>query len=313
MTPEDDDADESPGPGTTADLPDGDLSLLRDLASAPGGLWRETRNHMLVHIPGRDRLVTAFDNLAAHKVKGPRLPWSWRLVQGQGWGMLGVMVKRADWFRCPELIAELERLRDEGLFASYPAVAMYGASMGGFGAATFAGLAPGCTVVAYAPQSTLSAALAPFETRYAMARRRTDWTGRYADAAEGLRAAARAYVVLDPRVPEDALHAARLRGPNVTELRWPHLGHKVPPSLLRMGVLKPMAIAMLAGELTRDEFLRLMRARRGSTRYLVRLIGAAAARHPRLALAAAERALLANDDWQIRKLRRALRQQLAGR
>lgn len=60
-----------------------------------------------------------------------------------------------NWYRDAALITRLERLRDDGFFRGYGRVIFSGASMGAFAACAFAPLAPGCTIIAYSPQSTL--------------------------------------------------------------------------------------------------------------------------------------------------------------
>ena len=69
------------------------------------------------------------------------------------------------------------------------------------GALAFAPLAPGCTVMAFAPQRSLDPALCPFESRYRHARLTTDWSLPFGDAAEGLRAAAASPLALYVTVP----------------------------------------------------------------------------------------------------------------
>lgn len=283
-----------------------DFEQIRQLATSVGGTFYETERHAVVHIPGRDRLLVGFDNLSSLTVEGPRKPWAYDLARGQGWGSLGVMIKTRDWFRSPDLWAYLGFLRDRGLFAGYPAVSMYGSSMGGYGACVFAPLAPGCTVVAFAPQSSLSMQDAPFESRYAYARNTFDWTTpEWRDAADGIDAAGKAYLVYDPTIPEDLQHAKRLMVPQAINLAWPDLTHKVPPSLKRMGILKSAAIGMLDGTMTPQSFHRLLRARLQTPAYIHRMLERASLKGHHMLV---ERALgrLPEDlaGWKFRKLQR---------
>ena len=283
---------------------------MRDIVAGAGGFVWETENHILTYTPGHGRLIVGFDNIAAVKYD-ERKPWAHDLAVGQHWGCLGVMAKRSDWFRCTQLYDALETLKAVGFFTSYPAVSMYGASMGAYGAITFAGLAPGCTVVAMSPQSTISEEITPFETRYTRAKKYADWTrgsGPYVDAADGLPFAGKAYIFHDPKEPIDAAHIERLQGANAVHLRCPYFTHKLPPVFRKMGNLKQLALQALDGTLTELDFARMMRQRRQSPEYVDSLLTEAADRgHLALALRGVERAYEARPNWRMKRIRRGLR------
>lgn len=287
-----------------------DFEWIRQEVEAANGSFYETERHVIVHVPGKDRLIVGFDNVASLRSEGPRKPWGYELARGQGWGVLGVMIKARDWFRSIELSDYLTSLRDQGFFNSYPEVSMYGASMGGYAACLFAPLAPGCTVVAFAPQSSLSTLDAPFEKRYRFARTNYDWIApEWRDAAQSLPAAGKAYLVYDPTVPEDKLHAHRLAGPQVIDLSWPDLTHKVPPTLRRMGLLKPMALAMLEGTMTVKKFHELLRVRLETPVYVIRLLERASAKgHYNLVDNVIDGLPEERLNWKIRRLARQNRQ-----
>ncbi len=283
---------------------------LKAVASASNGFVHDMTHHVIGYLPsGNSRLVVTFDNLASRKAEGPRLPWGHGFLSAQGWDVMGILVKRPDWFRDPELWDAFDRLRDDGFFARYAHVAMYGSSMGAYGALAFAPAAPGCTVLAFAPQSTLERTAVPFETRYRYGRNLGPWSGRYVDGADGVRAAGRAYIAFDPRERLDAAHAARMTGQNITFLRMPGVGHKIPPALQQMGILKPVVLAALAGELEPPVFNSLFRARRKSLAWTSDLLDRAAkAGHVRLAIAAAERLLTEDPRWKIRQQLNSMRE-----
>ena len=277
----------------------------RQRAADLGGFVQDLPNHVLTWLPATGRsLVVTFDNLAATRETEDRTAWGQKFLLDSGHDVLGVQIKRRDWYRDADLIRALVALRDDGFFRRFPRVATFGASMGAFAALTFAALAPGCTAVAFAPQRSLSLHLCPWEKRYRYART-TYWDDALAfgDAAEGLRAAARAYIAFDPRLAEDRKHAAALDGPQVTFLPMPHLGHKLPPALLKMGLLKPLALQALDGRLDPTGFARLMRARRTSTPWTADLLQRALQRgHRQLGLRAAEQAMADRPHWKIRHL-----------
>jgi hypothetical protein len=268
-------------------------------ARQTGGFCRVMTHHIAVHLPlGHRRLVVTFDNLASDREKDHRYPWGHAFLTAAGWDVLGIMALRWDWFRHADLWDFFDGLRATGFFAGYEHVAFYGASMGGYGALTFAPAAPGCTVMAFAPQSSLDRVIVPFEKRYQVL---GDWAGRYGDAADGVRAARRAYIAFDPRMKPDLAHFRRLDGPNVVPLQMPGVGHKVPPALQRMGILKPVALAALEGTLELPAFRHLYRARRQSIPWVIGLLERAAKRkHARLALRVAENQWKLRGHWKLR-------------
>lgn len=286
-----------------------------DIASADavarGGFSLRLSQHVVAWLPaGNRRLCISFDNLAADREGDRRYPWGYDFLSAQGWDVLGVMMRRPDWFRAPDLWDTFDHLRDEGFFARYDHVSLYGSSMGAYGAATFARAIPGATVVAFAPQTTLERSVVPFERRYRAIREIPEWGIPYADAADGVRDARRVYVFYDPCVPQDRAHAARLTGPNIMLMPVPHAGHKIPPMLSRMGLLKPVSIAALEGSLTPVMFQRLWRQRHSAMPWMIHLLEAAAARgHRSLALGVAERLMAQRKHWRMRELIRQLRDQ----
>lgn len=278
-------------------------------AATKGAFFLELPNHVITYLPGQgQRLIVSWDNLAAFRDGGDlREPWGQTFLMAQGWDVMGVMIKRKDWYRDADLIAALESLRDDGLFRRFPAVSMYGSSMGGFAGLAFAPLSPGCTVLAFAPQTSLDPAIVPFEARYPAAIRATDWSLPYSDAAIGAASAGRAYIAYDPHTLEDRLHAERLSGDHIIRLPMRYMGHKLPPALMKMKALKPVSLAALAGELTATSFAQTLRARREAMPWVIDLLTRAGERgHARLALPVADRLLAQSPHWKLRHARRAL-------
>lgn len=211
---------------------------------------------------GAEQLVVTFDNL--HNVgdtRPERDAWAARFCAERGWSHLGVISQRPDWFRDAALIGWFEARAAEGFFARFGRVAFAGASMGGFGALVFSALAPGATVAAFSPQSTLARQLVRWEGRFAKGRG-ADWTLPHGDAAEAVGRAGRVWVVVDPFEGNDMRHAARLGQGPVTVLRAPGCGHKTALALNRMGALKEVLGGAIDGTLTPGHFARLVRGRR---------------------------------------------------
>jgi len=232
---------------------------------------------------GRQVLYVGFDNLSS--VRNPvrnRDPWGYELAAKQEWSHLGVLCYRPNWFRNPQLLGEMQRLADGGFFDGFRRVVLSGTSMGAYAACAFAGLAPGCTVVAFSPQSTLDPRIAGWDRRYPSGSA-ADWSGPFADAAAGLSAAGHAWIVHDPEVPEDRRHAARLAGPNATLLHARHSAHFTAQYLRQIGMLKNFVLGCVEGGMTEARFYALYREGRHHRRYLAGLVQRAS-RHPDPAL-----------------------------
>jgi hypothetical protein len=208
------------------------------------------------------QLVVTFDNL--HNVgdtRPDREPWAAKFCAERDLSHLGILAQASDWYRDAALIAFFERLAAEGFFRQFDRVCLAGTSMGGFGALAFAALVPGCTVIALSPQSTLGADLVPWERRFASGRA-ADWSLPYSDGALTIAQAGRVYVVHDPFVVPDRMHARRLEGPQVMHLKGFGFGHKSALVLNRMGLLKLVMEKGIDGSLTEAEFYKAIRARK---------------------------------------------------
>jgi len=282
-----------------------------ELVEAHRGFLRDYTHHSLCYLPGEGaaarHLVITLGNLASYHEKGERLPWAYGLIAKQGWSILGVMNKRGDWFREPEILAVLAELRDSGFYDEFTRISTYGSSMGGYGALALAPLFPRAHAVAFAPQSTLNRRAAPFDKRYRYGRGLGDWTAPEADAARGAKALAGGYIFYDPFIAPDKAHVARITAPQLLKLKLRHCGHALPPVLMRMELLKPLALAALRGELTEESFAQMLRARRDSVRYVDLLLENARAHgHFALSLAAVDEALPRLKNWKLRKHRKAL-------
>lgn len=252
--------------------------------------------------------MITFGNLSTSREAGERFPWAHALVAQQGRSILGVINNTNDWFRAANLHRALERLSAQGFFAGFDRICVYGSSMGGFGALTFAPLFPKSHAVVFAPQSTLDRRRASFETRYRFARRNNDWHGQWSDAAEGVRALRSGYLIYDPFEPLDAAHVGRLKTPALTPVKLRHFGHIIPPRLRVMGLLKPLALGALRGELESKDVRRLLSERKDSVLYVSRMLDTALQRgHYRTGMRAADKALQTNTNWKIRAARRNFR------
>jgi hypothetical protein len=232
----------------------------------PDAAWQQaTADHLLRFQPGGRILQVTFDHLKPHRGRdGQPEPWGWRFAIQQGWSILGIASLRPVWFREAALQQALLRLRDDGFFRGFDRVVFAGSSKGGFGALVFSSLAPGATVIALDPQSTLDRALVPWETRYPLG----DWAPPFRDAAAEIAGAGRIWLLHDPHFAPDRRHAERLAAaPGLRLLRCRHLGHGLAESLQQMEILAPVMRGFTEGTLDEAGFWALYRARRRLVRY----------------------------------------------
>ncbi len=229
----------------------------------PRGFYVNYRHFAAVHVArGTKKLIVAFDNLSS--VNDPSLgreAWGDKFYGENNWSSLGIISFKANWYRDETLFDYLEGLKRQGFFAQYEHVVFTGTSMGGYGACAFCSLAPGSTVIAFSPQSTLGKALVPWETRFHQGRKQ-DWSGRYGDAAAHCAAASRVYLCYDPYMPGDKGHADRFTGPNIVHLRANFVGHKTALFLRRAGILKKVTATCVQNNMTEARFSALFKARR---------------------------------------------------
>lgn len=217
---------------------------------------------------GEDVLMVSCDNLSSAREEPlGRSPWGYQFVAKNGWSQLGIMTFSPDWFRNDGLLAYLAELGRSGFFRRFRKVVMTGTSMGGYAASAFASLAPGCTVLAFSPQSTLKSDLVPWEKRFPSGRR-ADWSGAFADGAMEARAAGQVLLVYDPMYQPDADHVLRYQGDNVLRLPARYCGHKSALFLRRAGLLSGVVRAAVEGRLSLAEFQRLYRGGRVLPWYL---------------------------------------------
>ncbi|WP_134681868.1 hypothetical protein [Paracoccus ravus] len=243
---------------------------LLDLRSAPGrGFYQSLGEHALVFADrDSDTLLVSFDNLSsARDGATDRNPWGYEFVAKNGWSQLGVLAFGATWYRDEALFTAMRRLASDGFFARFRHVVLTGTSMGGYAACAFAELVPGCTVLAFSPQSTLRKDLVPWEPRFSIGRK-ADWSGDFADAAASARAAGSLWLIHDPCFRPDLLHAGRFVGPHVHLLPARYSGHKSALFLRRAGILSAVTRLAVAGELTPQAFAALYRKGRSLPWYL---------------------------------------------
>jgi len=239
----------------------------------PHGFYVNYKFFAAVHVArGFDRLVVSFDNLSAVNDDSlEREAWGDKFYADNGWSSLGILSFKANWYRDDAMFDYLEGLRDSGFFKQFKHVVFTGTSMGGYAACAFCGLAPGSTVLAYSPQSTLAKELVPWEKRFNSGRKQ-DWSGRYRDCTEFTAAASKVYLCYDPYMEGDKAHADRFSGGNIVHLHSNYVGHKTVVFLRRANILKSVTGLCISNEMTKPIFDDLYRSRRKLPWYYFGLI-----------------------------------------
>lgn len=249
-------------------------ATIEDIAEERGYFDSLGIDHAALFSEAGPILLVSFECEPDVRARHGHAPLGWHLAQPQGWSSLVLMSKERSWFRTPEVFGFFDRLVDDGFFDDFERVIFLGAGPCGYAAAAYSVAAPGATVVALAPQATMTPARAGWDTRFPKARR-LDFTSRYGYAPDMCDAAAATYVIYDPAEPEDAMHATlfALRGAETIRLRrvGPHLTAVVEGS----GALAQIVSAAADGGLTVTAARRALRARRDYAPWLRRLLASA--------------------------------------
>lgn len=282
------------------------------MATGQDGFVRNMTRHIALFYPRADRLIVTFDNMKSRDTPGPAYPWGYDLIAREGWSHLGLcMSRRNDWFRHPDVGVFFDELAQGRFFTQFSTVVFYGASMGGYGALTYSGAAPGARVVAFAPQTTLDPNVAAFETRFRSGFVRGDWSDPASDGALAAAQAAQVVVLADPFEAADAAHVARLPQHNLTWLKCPNMGHNPARVLLHMGLLPDVVRNAWDGALTASDFAQTIRPRRSRAQARMLLLRAINQGHSTLALRTIIRLKVSRPDWHFPGIA-ALAQQTAG-
>ncbi len=218
--------------------------------------------HWALFVDDGPNLLVSFVGLDQVAIDGAdAMPACHCVARAAGWSHLCVIAEGETWYRDPRVYRYFDRLIDDGFFEDFDRVTFTGAGMGGHAACAFSVAAPGSTVLAIAPPATLDPGLAGWDRRH-MAARRLDWTSRFGYGPDMIDGAARVFILCDPEVDEDAMHAALYRKPFVTRLNARHIGPAPERALADMGILQPLIRGACDGTLTPAGWARLWRARR---------------------------------------------------
>lgn len=228
------------------------------------------------------KLLVSFESFS-QLLQGPfrDMPVAQQLAAAKGWSHLSLLADGRTWYRNRRVWSYLDRLVDDGFFEDFDQVTFYGAGMGGYAACAFSVVAPGARVLAIRPVATLDPRFAGWDHRYTE-ERRADFRSRYGYGPDMIDAAAKAWIIHDPAVDEDAMHAALYRKKHVNYFDCRHLGPAPEGPLDQMGVLVPLIQGAVEGTLDASVWSKLWRARRGNPIWLRNVAARLAESHSRL-------------------------------
>lgn len=220
-----------------------------------------------------DVLLVSFDTIASARAgSASGIPHAMLQAEIRGWSHLSILAKSNSWFRDRAVYGYFDRLVDEGFFEDFDHVIFYGAGMAGYAAAAFSVAAPGATVIAIAPQATLDPEVAGWDDRFTHMRR-TSFTDRYGYAPDMVEAADKVFVLYDPMIDLDAMHASLFHGPMVHRIRLRHTGPRTGGTVQALNILGPLFEKAAAGTLRPLDFYKAFQRRHRYMPYLRNLLG----------------------------------------
>lgn len=249
------------------------------------GFYRPlSKDHNALFLRGDRTLVVTFDNLDdARQDVQDRMPWGSQFISSRGWSSLGIGAHGWTWYRDEAVLDFFDELRDTKFFDQFEKVVFYGTSMAGYAATAFSSAAPGATVIAMNPQATLDRSITSgWEHRFRRSWSR-DFSGRFAYGPAEAKSAAQVYLFFDPKVTQDAMHAALFQDSHTLKIKCRHFGHGLTTMLSQIGVLKELVEKCVDGSASKTDIYRLLRARKHNPKYQKSILNALKAmERPRL-------------------------------
>ncbi len=243
------------------------LTLLDKAGDESGYFETLGARHWALFIDESPTLVVSFEQASDIRARPGQMPLGHDIAAAKGWSHLCLIAEGETFYRDKRVYGYFDRLVDDAFFEDFDQVLFFGADAQAYAAAAFCVAAPGATVIAIAPRATLNPGVAGWDKRNTRARA-LDFTSRYGYAPDMIDGAGRVFILHDPDIAEDAMHAALFRGPHVTHLRLPHVDGRIEVALTQMHLMQPMVEAALDGSLTPLRFAQLWRARRNYGPYL---------------------------------------------
>jgi hypothetical protein len=250
------------------------LDALEEIAEDRGYFEPLGPDHSATFIEGNKSLLVTFETIETVRGRSKSdVPLGWEFAENQGWSQLCLISHKETWFRHRAVYSFFDGLVDDGFFDDFDSVVFYGAETCGYAAAAYSVVAPGATVIALSPQASLDPRICEWDDRFVFMRR-TSFTDRYGYAPAMLEAAENAFILYDPEIEADAMHAALFNAPNIQRIRCRHLHDEIEAYLRRMGLLEELLFKAMAGNLRSLDFFAALRDRRNYLPYLRNFLGA---------------------------------------
>ncbi|WP_321447991.1 hypothetical protein [uncultured Cohaesibacter sp.] len=223
-----------------------------------------------IFIKNTGPIVFAFDNMASAGPIENRKGWGYDFIRSQSINVVSFLETRSTaWYRPSSFLEFLDELEQVIDFSKFSSRISYGGSMGGYAAGAFASRLNCDAAILLNPVSSLSKELAPWETRFEIAKK-VNWSSSYHDAAEGIVGVPHVYLVADSLHSLDLKHIKRFERacPSCEFYRFPGVGHGIAVHMHALGVLKPFVLDIFNSRTPdKAEFFQAIRQRRDYVRY----------------------------------------------
>ena len=243
------------------------LTLMDRIGEDAGYFITLGTQHWAFFVDEAPTLLVTFEQAEDIMSRPGQMPLGHDIAKENGWSHLCLIADGDTYYREQRVYGFFDRLVDDAFFEDFDSVLFMGSGVQGYAAAAFCVAAPGASVIAMSPRATLLPETAGWDKR-AVRARKLDFTNRYGYAPDMIDGAKHVFILYDPEVTEDAMHAALFQGAHVTHLRCPRLGGRLDAAFAQMQIVVPLAQSAIAGTLTRKSFARLWRGRRNFGPYL---------------------------------------------
>lgn len=254
-------------PAVPAESRESWLAMLDRIGEDAGYFEPLGTHHWAFFVDDKPTLLVTFEQADDIRARPGQMPLGHDIAREKGWSHLCIIAEGDTYYRDTRVYGYFDRLVDDAFFEDFDSVLFMGAGVQAYAATAFCVAAPGSTVLAINPRATLAPAVAGWDKR-AIKARRLDFSSRYGYAPDMIDGAGRVFILHDPDVAEDAMHAALFHGRHVTQLRCPRLGGRIDWALSHMQLTAPLAQAAMDGTLTPLRFAQMWRSRRNFGPYL---------------------------------------------
>lgn len=245
---------------------DSTLALLSEDLGKDGYQRVLDANHVATYVARGRTLLVTFEDLRPKPLALEMPPIGLDFADDKGWSLLHIGTRKDTWFRTSSVYRFFDNLIDDAFFEEFDHVAFYGAGFGGYAACAYSVAAPGANILAISPQASLDINRAGWDRRFPWSRR-IDFKSRYGYAPEMSEAAQNLFLMYDPYVSLDYVHASLFHGAHVQHLPCRGFGSRFAEKLQEAGLLHVALQAVAKGEFDRSHFYKELRKLRRTSNY----------------------------------------------